>query len=60
MSDLKAQWAKWTIVQLKAALTTRGCNTDGKKSELLDRLAEFEANKEKEEEQSTFSSISIP
>ena len=49
MSELKAQWAKWTLVQLKAALTSRGCSSDGKKAELLERLAEYEAKKEAEQ-----------
>ena len=50
-SEAKAQWLKLTVVQLKGALSMRGLETEGKKAELVDRLAEYEIKKEKDKEE---------
>ena len=50
-SEAKAQWLKLTVVQLKGALSMRGLETEGKKADLVDRLTEYEAKKEKEKEE---------
>ena len=39
------QWEKMTATQLKCALTDRGLDTSGKKSQLVERLVKYEEEK---------------
>ena len=47
--DPKSQWQKMTVVQLKGALAQRSLDTDGKKSQLVERIVEYEENKNKDQ-----------
>ena len=52
--DSKSQWQKMTVVQLKGALAQRSLDTDGKKSQLVERIVEYEENKNKDQSMYSF------